>query len=70
MAPTIGIEAVPLGARVTGADLLGPLLTLLASILASIDPTLTVDSHSGGYLIRNGQGALMQAGRAYMSLNL
>lgn len=42
--PSIGVEAVPLGARAAGAAALGVLLTPLASILAFIDPGLAQDS--------------------------
>ena len=52
-APTVGVELGPLGARVAGAVLLGVLLTPLASILAFIDPSLTVDSDCGRLLLEN-----------------
>jgi len=52
-APTVGVEIGPLGARVAGAVLLGVLLTPLASILAFIDPSLTVDSDCSRLLVEN-----------------
>lgn len=49
-APTVGVDATQLGARIAGAVALGVLLTPLAAILAFIDPSLTADSDCGKLL--------------------
>ncbi len=52
-APTVGIDAGQLEARIAGAVALGVLLTPLAAILAFIDPSLTGDSDCGELLREN-----------------
>jgi len=50
---SVGIELLPLGARIAGATLLGALLTPLAAFLAFLDPGLAVDSDCARLLDEN-----------------